>query len=99
MEAEALVQGGGNQARAQSLLDAVRARVKLPSIPANLTNIYAERRLELAQEGNRWFDLVRTGQAPTALASKGFKAGTNEILPIPVHDLNNTQLKQNPGYK
>jgi hypothetical protein len=98
MEAEALVQGGGNSARAQALLDAVRARVSLPSVPATLANIYTERRLELAQEGNRWFDLVRTGQAATVLASKGFKAGVNEILPIPVHDLNNTKLKQNPGY-
>ncbi|HMG11524.1 MAG TPA: RagB/SusD family nutrient uptake outer membrane protein, partial [Mucilaginibacter sp.] len=99
MEAEALVQGGGDKQRAQALLDAVRARVKLPSIPASLTNIYTERRLELAQEGNRWFDLVRTGQAATALAGKGFKAGLNEILPIPQHDLNNTKLKQNPGYR
>jgi hypothetical protein len=98
MEAEALIQGGGDNARAQSLLDAVRARVKLPSVPVTLSNLYNERRLELAQEGNRWFDLVRTGQAATVLAGKGFKAGVNEILPISVHDLNNTKLKQNPGY-
>lgn len=98
MEAEALVQAGSNTARAQSLLDAVRARVKLTSVPATLTNIYTERRLELAQEGHRWFDLVRTGQAPTVLAFKNFTTGKNEILPIPLGDLNNTQLKQNPNY-
>ena len=98
LEAEALVRGGGDQARAQQLLDAVRARVGLASVPATLDNIYNERRLELATEGHRWFDLVRTGQAPTVLASKGFQANKNEVLPIPLQELNNTKLVQNPGY-
>lgn len=98
MEAEALVQSGSNTARAQALLDAVRARVGLSSIAASLPNIYNERRLELATEGHRFFDLVRTGQAATVLAPYGFKAGVNEILPIPLRDLSNTVLKQNPGY-
>jgi hypothetical protein len=99
MEAEAELNGGGDQGRAQTLLDAVRARVGLVSKPATLQNIYDERRLELATEGHRWFDLVRWGQAPTVLAFKGFKAGVNEILPIPLNEtLNGTKLKQNPGY-
>ena len=98
MEAEAIVRSGGSVATAQNYLDQVRARVGLPSIPATLANIYTERELELATEGHRWFDLVRTGQAPTVLAFKGFKAGTNEILPIPLDELNNTKLVQNPGY-
>jgi hypothetical protein len=98
MEAEADL-NGGTTGRAQLLLDAVRTRVGLPSVPATLTNIYNERRLELATEGHRWFDLVRWGQAGTALAFKGFKTGTNEILPIPLTEtLNGTQIKQNPGY-
>jgi starch-binding outer membrane protein, SusD/RagB family len=101
LEAEALVRGGGTAPSgntAQNYLDAVRARVGLPSVPATLDNIYNERRLELATEGSRFFDLVRTGQAGTVLASKGFKTGTNEILPIPLAELNNTKLVQNPGY-
>jgi hypothetical protein len=98
MEAEALVRGGGNAAKAQFYLDKVRARVGLPSVPATLDNIYKERRLELATEGHRWFDLVRTGQAGTALASKGFTVGKNEILPIPLAELANTKLVQNPLY-
>jgi hypothetical protein len=99
MEAEALINAGGDASRAAALLNAVRARVKLPAIAATLDNIYNERRLELATEGHRWFDLVRTGKAPAALAFKGFKAGTNEILPIPLTEtLNGTQIKQNPGY-
>jgi starch-binding outer membrane protein, SusD/RagB family len=99
MEAEALVNAGTDIARAQSLLDAVRARVGLASVPATLDNIYNERRLELATEGHRWFDLVRWGQAPTALAFKGFKAGLNEILPIPLNETTGlSKIKQNPGY-
>lgn len=98
MEAEALVRGGGNAARAQYCLDIVRQRVGLPSVPATLDNIYHERRLELATEGHRFFDLVRTGRAATALAFKGFTPNKNEILPIPLNELANTKLVQNPNY-
>jgi hypothetical protein len=98
MEAEALLQGGGNAGRALALLTAVRARVGLAAVPATLANVYTERRLELATEGHRWFDLVRWGQAASALAFKGFKAGKNELLPIPLGELSNTKLIQNPGY-
>jgi hypothetical protein len=98
MEAEADL-NGGTTGRAQTLLDAVRARVGLPSVPATLDNIYNERRLELATEGHRWFDLVRWGQAGSVLAFKGFKTGKNEILPIPYTEtLNGTKMVQNPGY-
>lgn len=100
MQAEALVRSGGNATRAKELLDAVRARVGLASIPATLDNIYAERRLELATEGHRFFDLVRTGRAVAALGSVGFKAGKSEYLPIPVAEIELTKgiIKQNPGY-
>lgn len=99
MEAEALVRGGGDMVKAAHYLNAVRARVGLPPTTATLENIYHERRMELATEGHRWFDLVRTGRAAKVLAFKGFKDGVNEILPIPLVELNNTKLKQNPGYK
>jgi hypothetical protein len=98
MEAEALVRGSGNATRAQALLDAVRARVGLASVPVNLDNILNERRLELAGEGHRWFDLVRTGRAANALAFKGFVAGKHEVLPIPLLELENTLIEQNKEY-
>ena len=95
MEAEAL---GGTGTRAQALLDAVRSRVGLPSVPVSMTAIKNERRRELAGEGHRWFDLVRWGDAPTALASRGFVAGKHEVLPIPASELAGTQIVQNPNY-
>ncbi|WP_347158225.1 RagB/SusD family nutrient uptake outer membrane protein [Pontibacter chitinilyticus] len=98
MEAEALVQAGTDLDRAAALLNAVRARVGLAPVAATLENIYKERRLELATEGHRWYDLVRTGRAATVLAPMGYKAGVNDILPIPLGELTNTKLVQNPGY-
>jgi hypothetical protein len=32
------------------------------------------------------------------LASRGFKAGRNEVFPIPAQELQGTKLVQNPGY-
>jgi hypothetical protein len=95
MEAEAL----GSGARAQALLDAVRARVGLAPVPVTLAAIKNERRMELAGEGHRFFDLVRWGDAATALADRGFNAGTDEIFPIPFVELTGTKLKQNPNYQ
>jgi hypothetical protein len=94
MEAEAL----GTGARAQALLDAVRSRVGLPSVPVTLAAIKNERRMELAGEGHRFFDLVRWGDAATKLANRGFVAGKDEIFPIPIRELQGTKLKQNPVY-
>jgi starch-binding outer membrane protein, SusD/RagB family len=97
MEAEALVKNGESGApgtRSYQLLNAVRARVGLALEMATDDNIFNERRLELAGEGHRWFDLVRTGRAATVLASRGFVAGKNEILPIPLLELENTKLEQ-----
>jgi hypothetical protein len=95
MEAEAL---GGTGARAQALLDAVRARVGLASTPVSLAAIKAERRLELAGEGHRFFDLVRWGDASSKLSTRGFVSGRDEIFPIPFSELQGTLLVQNPKY-
>ncbi len=95
LEAEAL---NGSGARAQALLDAVRARVGLTSVPVSMNAIKQERRLELAGEGHRFFDLVRWGDAATKLSGRGFQAGKHEIFPIPSQELQGTKLVQNPHY-
>ena len=98
LEAEALVRSGGDLTKAALYLNAVRARVGLDPVEATMENIKKERKYELAFEGARWFDLVRWGDAPTVLGSKGFVAGTHEIIPIPLTETYNTELVQNPNY-
>lgn len=84
---------------ADMALNEVRSRAGLPAASATLQNIYDERRAELALEENRFFDLVRWGKAPEVLGSKGFKAGKNELFPIPANQRQlNSALPQNPGY-
>jgi starch-binding outer membrane protein, SusD/RagB family len=64
--------------------------------------IWHERRVELGMEQQRWFDLVRTGQAEAAYKKHGkvFVKNKHELLPIPQKeiDLSNQLLTQNPGY-
>ena len=99
MEAEALLRGNGDKSKASKYLNAVRTRVGLSPVEATLENIFKERRLELAIEGSRYFDILRFGKASEILGPKGFVVGKNEILPIPLSELNNTNLIQNPNYQ
>ncbi|SDM22502.1 RagB/SusD family nutrient uptake outer membrane protein [Siphonobacter aquaeclarae] len=97
LEAEALVRGGGDLTRAALLLNAVRDRAygdNKHHVAATMDNIITERRVELAGEGHRWFDLVRWGKAAAVLGSRGFVAGKNEILPIPLLEMENTKIQQ-----
>ena len=56
-----------------------------------------ERRVELAFENHRWFDLIRTGRAVEVMRSKGFSLNeTNLICPIPQNQIDvNPKLTQN----
>jgi hypothetical protein len=58
--------------------------------------IWEERRLELAMEGDRFFDLVRTGKAASKIT--GFVVGKNELFPLPQREIDISGLPQNPGY-
>lgn len=60
-----------------------------------------ERRVELAFENHRWFDLVRTGRALETLRAQGKSIQEHQLLfPIPQVqiDINPDQIRQNPGY-
>jgi len=105
MAAEADVQSGG--ANAEAYLNEVRARAygdnshDYTAAEGDLLDaIYLERRKELAGEGHRFFDLVRTGQAAAKIP--GFTANKNEVFPIPLIELELANAVerwgQNQGY-
>ena len=65
--------------------------------------IYRERRVELAMEQHRWFDLLRWGRAASVMQAAGkvnFTPGKHELLPLPQSeiDLTDGNLVQNPLY-
>ena len=64
--------------------------------------IWHERRVELAMEHDRFFDIVRQGRAGQLLRAQGknFVDGKNEVFPIPTEQiqLSGGKLTQNPGY-
>jgi len=62
--------------------------------------ILEERRSELALEGHRFWDLVRTGSAGRILGPLGFVEGKNGLLPIPQTEIDISQeiITQNPNY-
>ena len=104
MAAEAFNKSG-NDLKAQTYLNLVRRRAfgdLLHDVTATGTTLYdailAERRLELAMEGERFFDLVRTGKAASVLGTLGFVAGKHELFPIPETEISVSGLPQNPGY-
>jgi starch-binding outer membrane protein, SusD/RagB family len=111
MYAEALVRGNGSPAAAMEAIDKVRERAKGPGDNTGnfrtaadlmaaenwtlLEVIWYERRAELAGEGDRWFDLVRSGRAnanlwtPTDLRAGNFDPN-DHYLPIPQRDIDIT---------
>ncbi len=118
MLAEALNEQG-KSGDALPYLNQVRQRAGV--IPASITDqqmlrdtIAHERRVELAFENHRWFDLVRTGQAVAVMTAYGIKqkaalpfllsnsynvTDNKLIYAIPFRETQvNPALGQNPGY-
>jgi hypothetical protein len=91
-------------ADALKYLNMVRARVGLPAVTttdkAELRNaIYHERRVELAMEGDRFWDVVRQGRGAEVFGPRGFKKGINEVFPVPQAEIDSCALlTQNVGY-
>lgn len=106
MKAEAMNELGQTVA-ATPFLNQVRNRAGLANSAAISqtdlrTAIWRERRLELALEHDRWFDLVRTGQAQSAMAADGktFVVGKHEVFPLPSSFISEAKglSAQNPNY-
>ncbi|MGC1391146.1 MAG: RagB/SusD family nutrient uptake outer membrane protein [Bacteroidales bacterium] len=110
MASEALNENG-KQSDALTYLNQVRKRARggnisiLPDVSVTdkdllRDKIYLERRHELAMEGERFWDLVRTGKAATVLGPLGFIPGKHELLPIHQSEIDISQgnLTQNPNY-
>ncbi|WP_291144851.1 RagB/SusD family nutrient uptake outer membrane protein [Flavobacterium sp. UBA7680] len=106
MKAEALNELG-QTSDAIALLNQIRKRAGLGDTPAVSQAdvriaIWKERRVEMAFEHDRFFDLVRTGQAKAAFAVDGktFTEGKNELFPIPASFIKQADglSAQNPGY-
>jgi hypothetical protein len=99
--AEAVYRGASGRADITGLeaLNSVRQRVGMPGIPAlTFEAIVHERRVELAFESFRFFDLVRWGLAKDVLGNT-FDVNHDEYFPIPQSEiLINPNLTQNPGY-
>ncbi|WP_435416658.1 RagB/SusD family nutrient uptake outer membrane protein [Polaribacter aestuariivivens] len=100
MNAEAASVIGGDVA---TPLNRVRVRAGLlPATDLSQEAIWKERRVELAFEHDRYFDLVRQGRASQVLNSKGipFVEGKHEVFPIPQEQIDKSGglLIQNPNY-
>lgn len=97
----------GQSGNAVTQLNKIRTRAGLSgtksSSMVDVRNaIWNERRLELALEHDRFFDLVRTGRVAQVMQAVGktFVAGKNELLPVPSLQiaLSGGKLDQNNGY-
>lgn len=117
MYAEALERGNGSASEAMTYIDMVRERAAGPGDNTGsfrtaaelmtdegwtlLEVIWYERRAELAGEGDRWFDLVRSGRASGSVFGatnpRNGNFSTDDLyLPIPQHDVDLTGGKLTP---
>ncbi|MFC5409821.1 RagB/SusD family nutrient uptake outer membrane protein [Larkinella bovis] len=108
MYAEALNEQGANNPVAYSTFNRIRNRAGLPNLTPNLSqaqfrdSLLLERRLELAFEGHRWYDLARTKRLISAMKAQNPTIPVAEhhyLFPIPQTERDvNPKLEQNPGY-
>lgn len=108
--AEAENEVNGPTAAAYSAINQVRSRVNMPEVAVGLTQstfrdeVIHERRVELAFEGTRWFDLLTLGIAEERINGinefdRAFVPNKSELFPIPQREIDRIpSLSQNPGY-
>jgi hypothetical protein len=121
--AEAAIMTGNND-KAIQYLNMVRTRARMcgpagNTVPANyeagytvtMDDLIHDRRLELAMEGHRFYDLVRWNKATERLSNSSiiltsgpttcsFQSPKNDFYPIPQSEVNKSQgkLLQYPGW-
>ncbi|MGN6639318.1 MAG: RagB/SusD family nutrient uptake outer membrane protein, partial [Mucilaginibacter sp.] len=106
---EAVNELSGPTIDAYGTINQVRERARLPDLTPGLSqsdfrdSVYRERRWEFVQEGQRWFDLVRTGRLVESVKKVPAKAAAisdkDNLFPIPQAEINvNPSLTQNPGW-
>jgi len=97
----------GDTSAAKDALNQIRARAGLgPKFAYSQSilrdAIYKERRVEMAFEHDRMFDLRRTGRAEQVMRAHGkpYTSPKHDLFPIPQAeiDLSGGRLIQNPGY-
>jgi len=110
MHAEAILAGRPETADAAAVdsYNAVRQRAGFEDRPSSLTKeaLLQERRVELAFENQRFYDLLRFGVADEVLTAHAAEMGYSSynvrqlLLPIPAREINLSRgvLGQNPGY-
>ncbi|MCW3089507.1 MAG: hypothetical protein JWP81_576 [Ferruginibacter sp.] len=99
--AEALIEkGGGSSPEGMTYVNQVRARVGMPASinPDHRAAMRHERRVELAFEPHRWFDITRWGIGP-ALFGASWKPHYT-VFPFPQTEIDRSagKLTQNTGY-
>lgn len=113
MHAEAILAGGEETVNAVAIDSYMRVKVRagfdaVTDRPSILTKdaLLVERRVELAFENQRFFDLLRFGVADEILGQHAIELGYVDyspralLLPIPAREINLSGglLTQNPGY-
>ena len=112
MHAEAILAGRAETADSGALDSYMQVRKRAgftdEDRPSSLTKeaLLAERRVELAFENQRFYDLLRFGVADPILSAHAVEMGYSSynarqlLLPIPAREINLSggRLTQNPGY-
>ncbi len=110
MHVESIMAGGAStpSGNAVTSFNSVRQRANVADDADNIITkqeLLDERRVELAFENHRLFDLIRMGEATSTLSTfsnnNGYSFSTTDLLlPIPQYEINlsNGLLTQNPGY-
>ncbi len=109
MHVEAILAGGTDTSSSTAIasFQAIRDRAGITTPVTNITkdDLLLERRVELAFENHRFFDLLRFDRAESVLSefsttnSLGYSS-SDLLLPIPQREINLSKglMSQNPGY-